>query len=192
MHHCKIAGAPPQQAADRRAKPGRQRDPGRLTATETARRSQHLFQRLAKVGGAESKVRPIEQDHPQLRQGPAFLDRRAVPGLSCPPGPSVPPGPHPGACMNPEEFLELASEWVDGEREGEWRSAVSRAYYAAFHVASQLLTQAGFAVPDSERAHAYLWRRRANSGHPDVQRAGNDFAFLRSMRNRADYDMNRP
>ncbi len=94
--------------------------------------------------------------------------------------------------MNPEEYLELAAEWVNGDREGEWRSAVSRAYYAVFHVASQLLTQAGFAVPDSERAHAYLWRRLANSGHPDVQRAGNDFAFLRSMRNRADYDMNRP
>ena len=30
--------------------------------------------------------------------------------------------------MNPRDFLELADEWLTGVREGEWRSAVSRAY----------------------------------------------------------------
>jgi uncharacterized protein (UPF0332 family) len=37
--------------------------------------------------------------------------------------------------MNPHDFLEVANEWLTGIREAEWRSAVSRAYYAAFHVA---------------------------------------------------------
>ena len=66
--------------------------------------------------------------------------------------------------MNPREFLDLAGEWAAGTREGEWRSAVSRAYYAAFHVARTLLQDCGFAVPAAEQAHAYLWLRLANAG----------------------------
>jgi hypothetical protein len=34
--------------------------------------------------------------------------------------------------MSPNEFLELATEWCTGVREGGWRSTLSRAYYAAF------------------------------------------------------------
>jgi uncharacterized protein (UPF0332 family) len=94
--------------------------------------------------------------------------------------------------MNPHEFLDLAAEWSTGPSEGEWRSAVSRAYYAAFHVAQDLLRQVGFAVPQDDQAHAYAWLRLANSGNPDVQRAGNDLNELRRMRNRADYDLQRP
>jgi len=76
--------------------------------------------------------------------------------------------------MNANAFLELAGEWCTGIREGEWRSAVSRAYFAAFHVARRILRQGGFVVPQGDRAHAYLWLRLANSGHPDVDQAGND------------------
>ena len=45
------------------------------------------------------------------------------------------------------DFLTLAQRWVQGTAEGEWRSAVSRAYYAAFHEARQLLRDLGFQVP---------------------------------------------
>jgi uncharacterized protein (UPF0332 family) len=94
--------------------------------------------------------------------------------------------------MNPQEFLDLADEWSTGAREGEWRSAVSRAYYAAFHVARDLFRQGGFTVPQGDQAHAYLWLRLGNAGHPDVQRAGNDLNDLRRWRNRADYELARP
>lgn len=94
--------------------------------------------------------------------------------------------------MNPRDFLEVAQTLITGASEAEWRSAVSRAYYAAFHVAQRLLEQCGFAVPQAERAHGYLWLRLANSGHMDVQQAGNDLSFLRRMRNWADYDLGRP
>jgi uncharacterized protein (UPF0332 family) len=94
--------------------------------------------------------------------------------------------------MTPRDFLDVADEWASGNREAEWRSATSRAYYAAFHAARQLLLQAGFAVPTAEQAHAYLWRRLANSGHPDVDQAGNDLGLLRGLRNRADYDLDKP
>jgi uncharacterized protein (UPF0332 family) len=94
--------------------------------------------------------------------------------------------------MNPNDFLDLASELVGGTREAEWRSGVSRAYYAAFHTARDLLCHCGFAVPASDRAHAYLWLRLANCGHPLVSRAGDRLQDLRRQRNHADYDLDQP
>ncbi len=94
--------------------------------------------------------------------------------------------------MNARDFLEVAGEWAAGAREAEWRSAVSRAYYAAFHIARGLLQDCGFVVPEGDQAHAYLWLRLANAGHPDVRRAGNDLSFLRRNRNWADYDLGEP
>jgi uncharacterized protein (UPF0332 family) len=94
--------------------------------------------------------------------------------------------------MNPHEFLDLAGELATGMSEAEWRSAVSRAYYSAFHTARLLLKRLGFEVPTADRAHAYLWLRLANSGHTIVQRAGNELRDLRRKRNDADYDLERP
>jgi uncharacterized protein (UPF0332 family) len=94
--------------------------------------------------------------------------------------------------MDARDFLEVAWSLLEGNGEAEWRSAVSRAYYAAFHVARQLLIQCGFAVPRADQAHAYLWLRLSNAGHPDVQHAGAQLGFLRQERNRADYDIQRP
>jgi uncharacterized protein (UPF0332 family) len=93
--------------------------------------------------------------------------------------------------MNADEFLELAGEWCTGTREGEWRSAVSRAYFAVFHIARRLLQRIGFEVAQGDRAHSYLWMRLANAGHPDVIQAGNDLNYLRRIRNWADYDLDR-
>jgi uncharacterized protein (UPF0332 family) len=41
--------------------------------------------------------------------------------------------------MNGELFLTVAAELVSGKSEAHHRSAVSRAYYGAFHAARQLL-----------------------------------------------------
>jgi uncharacterized protein (UPF0332 family) len=78
-----------------------------------------------------------------------------------------------------------------GDKEAEWCSAVSRAYYAAFHTARLLLRQCGFDVPFGDQAHGYLWLRLANSGHPDVVEAGKNLNHLRQKRNWADYDLDR-
>jgi uncharacterized protein (UPF0332 family) len=91
--------------------------------------------------------------------------------------------------MNPREFLEVADDLAMGIREGDWRSASSRAYFAAFHVARRLLRQCGFAVPQADGAHGYLWLRLSNAGHPDIKKAGNDLRHLRTYRNRADYEI---
>ncbi len=94
--------------------------------------------------------------------------------------------------MSPHDFLEVAGKWAIANREAEWHSAASRAYYAAFHAARQLFLQWGFAVPQSDKAHAYLWLRLANAGHVDIERGGDDLNNMRGIRNEADYDLKRP
>lgn len=90
--------------------------------------------------------------------------------------------------MNGRDFLPLAAQLARGTTEAEWRSAVSRAYYACFHVARGLLSDLGFAVPRADRAHQYLVLRLSNSGEAPVEQAGRDLETLRRLRNRADYD----
>jgi uncharacterized protein (UPF0332 family) len=90
--------------------------------------------------------------------------------------------------MNPRDFLEAADDWCTGPREADWRSAASRAYYAAFHVAQRLLADLKFTVPRADRAHQYLIFRLSNCGEPVVEQAGRDLETLRRLRNRADYD----
>src|SRR5579885_1520054 len=90
--------------------------------------------------------------------------------------------------MDFRAYLPLAATLANGAREAEWRSACSRGYYAAFHVARRLLLGFGFRVPRADRAHGYLWLRLSNAGVAAVQRAGRLLNDLRQERNRADYD----
>ena len=94
--------------------------------------------------------------------------------------------------MNLRDFLDVADELLAGLHEGYWRSAVSRAYYGAFHVARDLFLQCGFRVPTAERAHTYLSLRLMNAEHPDMIAAGNSLDDLRRARNQADYDIHKP
>jgi uncharacterized protein (UPF0332 family) len=91
--------------------------------------------------------------------------------------------------MNGRDFLTLARLLAAGSTEASWRSAISRAYYAGFHVARDLLEDLGFVVPNGDQAHAYLYRRLQNCGYPQVASAGMTLDRLRSERNRADYDL---
>jgi uncharacterized protein (UPF0332 family) len=75
-----------------------------------------------------------------------------------------------------------------GATEADWRTAVSRAYYAAFHVARRLLADLSFTVPRADRAHQYLVYRLSNCGEAAGEQAGRDLETLRRLRNRADYD----
>ncbi len=58
--------------------------------------------------------------------------------------------------MDFRDYLTLASTLAKGTTEAEWRSACSHGYYAAFHVARQLLLNFGFRVPQADKAHGYL------------------------------------
>ena len=94
--------------------------------------------------------------------------------------------------MNPRDFLDVANDLVTGVREADWRSAVSRAYYSAFHVARDLLRHCGFVVPHADQAHSYLWLRLSNCGHLAIEEAGRRLGKLRTNRNGADYDLDHP
>src|SRR5262245_49588144 len=90
--------------------------------------------------------------------------------------------------MNWRDFLVLATRLATGTTEADWRTAVSRAYYAAFRVARRLFADLSFVVPRADRAHQYLVFRLSNSGESAVEQAGRDLETLRRLRNRADYD----
>src|SRR5262249_48620093 len=90
--------------------------------------------------------------------------------------------------MDFRDYLALATSLANGTTEADWRSAISRAYYAAFHVARQFLVSLGFRVPRADRAHPYLWLRLSNAGEATVVAAGRDLGQLRTHRNLADYD----
>ena len=94
--------------------------------------------------------------------------------------------------MNPREFLAAAMRLLSSSEQADWRSAVSRAYYAAFHVACQLFQGFGFTVPNADRAHAYLWMRLQNCGAAAIEKVGRDLNALRTRRNDADYYLSRP
>jgi uncharacterized protein (UPF0332 family) len=93
--------------------------------------------------------------------------------------------------MDGTAFLEVAEILIAGETEAEWRSAVSRAYYAAYHVGRTLLLECGFPVTGAD-SHGYVIRRLSNAQFPEVVDAGSALGHLRGYRNRADYDLNKP
>jgi uncharacterized protein (UPF0332 family) len=93
--------------------------------------------------------------------------------------------------MKSREFLKVAQTLLQDQGEGAWRSAVSRAYYAAFHTAREVMGILGFDVPRGERAHAYLWLRLSNCGDAQLRETGAALNILRQDRNIADYDLHR-
>ena len=91
--------------------------------------------------------------------------------------------------IRPREQLNLAERLCRGTSEVEWRCAVSRAYYSAFHQARELLQALGFQIPRAEFVHAFLWKRLQSCGATSVGIAGSRLHQLRTARNRADYDV---
>jgi len=56
-----------------------------------------------------------------------------------------------------QEYLLLARELSQRSGEAALRSAISRAYYAAFCTACNYLRQRGESIPDSEHSHKAVW-----------------------------------
>lgn len=93
--------------------------------------------------------------------------------------------------MNGEEFLTLATELASGATESHYRSAVSRAYYGAFHIARRLLKDVGVHLPKGEQVHAKATYYLQDCGEANAGEAADDLETLRNERNRADYDLDR-
>lgn len=91
-------------------------------------------------------------------------------------------------------FIQLAGKLAAAAAadEAAGRSAVSRAYYDAFHLAMAFLRDLGIVVPANAYAHAVAQRYLIGSGHEDAQQVGMTLASLHSDRIRADYRLDDP
>jgi uncharacterized protein (UPF0332 family) len=92
------------------------------------------------------------------------------------------------------EYLRLAQELVGqptppAGQETRQRSALSRAYYAAFCQARNYLRdQEGLTLPVGGHVHAYVRDHFRNSSDSGQNRIGHALNRLRIDRNKADYD----
>lgn len=90
-------------------------------------------------------------------------------------------------------FLVLAEELASrGQDEAALRSAVSRAYYAAFGKTRQLLRSEGVALPANSHAHLLVWRSCRLAEEPGRRYVGMVGDRLRKKRNAADYNDSLP
>jgi len=91
------------------------------------------------------------------------------------------------------EYLNLAQELagqatMPATQEAKLRSAISRAYYAAFCKARNLLRDEGHSIPPGGQAHLYVRDQFKNSLDRARKRIGHNLDRLRIDRNKVDYD----
>jgi hypothetical protein len=87
-----------------------------------------------------------------------------------------------------EDFIHLAGKLVASQQPGEaaCRTAISRAYYGAFHLVKQYLGSLDLKVT---RNHGELQRWLLESGHERARAVGGLLVDLHHSRIRADYDL---
>jgi uncharacterized protein (UPF0332 family) len=91
--------------------------------------------------------------------------------------------------MRGRDFVACAEQFARGSTEAVLRSAVSRAYYGAFHEALSLLHACGVRLPKTEHVHVKVVYCLQDCGDPDAAKAGRQLEILRSKRTVADYDL---
>ena len=89
--------------------------------------------------------------------------------------------------MTGDDFIILAGKLATNADEASLRSAVSRAYYGAFHLALHYLDDIERPAPQNANAHVYVARQLQKSGHLDAFRAGSLLGDLHTERIKADY-----
>jgi uncharacterized protein (UPF0332 family) len=93
--------------------------------------------------------------------------------------------------MRPHDFWRLAGRLTVNEKNPEgFRSAISRAYYAAFLSAVDFLGAMNIFLLGSPGKHTELLNILGNTGDSALVAARDRLAKLRDERNTADYDLN--
>ncbi len=93
--------------------------------------------------------------------------------------------------MQGAEFQNVAESLVEGASAAEMRSAVSRAYYAAFNTSAEFVRKLGFRLPEDSGAHEKVKRMLNNSGDETLEIVAQQLRTLRTKRNHADYHLSR-
>lgn len=92
--------------------------------------------------------------------------------------------------MNARDFKIIASSLVDaGKRPEDFRTSISRSYYAAFHVGSEVLRNMKIPLPNSSKAHDDLSNLLSNCNDMTLSKAGSQLDSLKSDRIKADYKL---
>lgn len=91
--------------------------------------------------------------------------------------------------MEGKAFLTTAQKLVKTRNEPDLRSAISRAYYAAYNCCIQSLRDIGFQFGKDFPAHEKVYQYLHNTGLADIEATARALNLLRKRRNRADYDM---
>ncbi len=95
--------------------------------------------------------------------------------------------------MDPKRFLDLARVLKGGTGTAEnYRTAISRAYYAAFHVGVESLQAIGITLSEGPGGHGELANCLGACGDLDLQKASARLKSLHGRRRKADYAMNDP
>jgi len=90
--------------------------------------------------------------------------------------------------MNPRAFHILADALAHGRGPAEFRSAISRAYYAVYLVAVETLATTGWRISKGPAGHADVQRCLSNCGDRAIEKIGSDLSDFRRTRNLADYE----
>ena len=94
--------------------------------------------------------------------------------------------------MNPKEFQDLASRLAEyGAFPSDFRTAISRSYYAVYNLGISLLKEMGFTITNKIDAHVLMYRHFNNSGDIALIEAAEKINNLKAKRKHADYDLDR-
>lgn len=92
--------------------------------------------------------------------------------------------------MDVKDFFTLAQELAQGNREIDYRSAASRAYYGAFHACRTLLEN----LPDLQgyvgTSHQKVIDELLSHSNKRLKSLGNQLKTTRDSRQKADYQLN--
>jgi uncharacterized protein (UPF0332 family) len=87
------------------------------------------------------------------------------------------------------EFQTTAERRARGATEGDWRSGISRSYYAVFHFFREFLLSHGLDVGRGGQAHFTLYTGLWNCSFPAVAAVAKKINDLRIRRTAADYEL---
>ena len=90
--------------------------------------------------------------------------------------------------MKPSEFVQIGGKIVAFGPAGA-RTAISRAYYGAFHECRATLSRLGIQSPGSGVAHTILPNYFQTAVHPEAIQIGFDLSDLHTYRVQADYSL---
>src|SRR5487761_1113112 len=95
--------------------------------------------------------------------------------------------------MDPRDFISIAIRLSNSQNEADLRSAISRAYYGAFHLAKQFLQDCGLRISrkelDASQIHRKVRYCLSESHNTEAMFAADKLKSLREQRNEADYDL---